>query len=742
MNEATTVFKTISENASGGVLKQSLDRIDQTIRTEGRRGAVFATNPNAASVGYVLREMGVDIASDAIDRSRLQNAKSVEEASRLFGVRTRTIVLPENWWLSDHGNLVGYQTTSEQQETTGEETEPVALVSGTTGRYFVVRTETGAQEPVTEELAARIKPFAVEILPSLPHQLEKLTELAKFLVPVIRNELKWTAVIGALTGLIGALLPIATAFIIDTLIPGAQIDLLIQVGIGLGVAALITTSLSVVREYLMLRINGRSEVHLESAVWDHILKLPASKHREFSSGDLESRMAGIDALRGAIVSVVLSAALAAVFSIFYLVLLLQYDLRLAGVAILYVLILIAASLGIALYMRPHHRRMAELSGWLSGYVFQILQAVVKLRTAGAEERAMARWADKYADYSSISLKTQRITGRFNNIMAFYSTMGMVGLYAVAHYGSSSDLSAGVFIAFLAAFGGFQSAFQGLSSAFLSVLAVTPQWDRAKPLLEAERESSVDAGDPGELSGAYEVTNVSFGYEPGQLVLKDVNLKATQGEQIALVGPSGSGKSTLVRLMLALDVPEAGSITYDNQELQGLDLTRVRRQIGVVTQSGRISAGSIMDNVRGATNLSYEQCLAACHAAGLERDLETFPMGLHTPLTEGGATLSGGQRQRILIARALVGKPRILIFDEATSALDNRTQAIVTESLARLQITQVIVAHRLSTIAEVDRIYVMDKGEVIEHGTYEKLMERDGLFAELSRRQLVEPKEDH
>ena len=277
---------------------------------------------------------------------------------------------------------------------------------------------------------------------------------------------------------------------------------------------------------------------------------------------------------------------------------------------------------------------------------------------------------------------------------------------------------------------------GLGRALLRIVEVWPDWERARPILQAEMEAPVHAADPGRLEGRVELTNITFGYDDKAPVLEDVSLAVAPGEHVAIVGPSGSGKSTLVRVILGLEQPGRGTVLFDGQDLAGLDPTLVRRQIGVVTQTGRLMAGSIMENVRGASDLSYEDCLAACIAAGLEDDLKAFPMGLHTPLTEGGTTLSGGQRQRLLIARALVNRPRILVFDEATSALDNRTQGIVTESLNRLDVTRIVVAHRLSTIRDADRIFVLEAGKVRERGTYDELMQADGLFRQLAERQLA------
>ncbi len=204
----------------------------------------------------------------------------------------------------------------------------------------------------------------------------------------------------------------------------------------------------------------------------------------------------------------------------------------------------------------------------------------------------------------------------------------------------------------------------------------------------------------------------------------------------MVGPSGSGKSTLLRLLLGFDLPEAGAVFYDGQNVNSLDLRAVRRQLGVVLQSSQLISGDLYQNIAGESRLTVEQAWEAAKQAGLDEDIRQMPMGMNTFLPAGGSTLSGGQRQRLLIARAIAHNPRILLFDEATSALDNQTQAIVSRSLEALDATRLVIAHRLSTIIRADRIIVFDRGQIIQEGTYASLMQQEnGLFVELARRQL-------
>jgi ABC-type bacteriocin/lantibiotic exporter with double-glycine peptidase domain len=271
----------------------------------------------------------------------------------------------------------------------------------------------------------------------------------------------------------------------------------------------------------------------------------------------------------------------------------------------------------------------------------------------------------------------------------------------------------------------------------AVVNSKPAWERAAPLLRNVPEGGAAKRDPGTLTGAIEMTNVAFRYAAETpMVLQGLSLKVAAGEFVALVGASGSGKSTTVRLMLGNVAPLAGAIQYDSMDLAHLDIPLVRRQIGVVLQNGKLMPGSIFENIMGAHHGTLDDAWEAARQAGIEPEIKALPMGMHTILTEATAAFSGGQIQRFMIARALVGKPRILILDEATSALDNVTQSIVTNALSRLAVTRIVVAHRLSTVKSADRICVFDGGRIVQSGTYDQLVAAKGPFAELARRQLA------
>src|SRR5258706_2720357 len=287
------------------------------------------------------------------------------------------------------------------------------------------------------------------------------------------------------------------------------------------------------------------------------------------------------------------------------------------------------------------------------------------------------------------------------------------------------MATGDFVAFHAALFALLGGVYVLVSTALDLVNLKPVWDRARPILETLPEDAGAAGERHDPHGAIELDKVSFAYPKGPVVLHDIDLAVKPGEFVAIVGASGSGKSTLLRLLLGFETPGTGTVRYDGTDLKKLDLRYLRKRLGTVLQGGKLWAGDILTNIVGANPLGVEAAWDAAKRAGLERDIEAMPMGLYTVVGEGLSTLSGGQRQRVLIARALVGKPRILLLDEATSALDNLSQATVLQELAGLAATRIVIAHRLNTVRNADRIVVLERGRIVQQGTFERLAAEAG-----------------
>jgi ABC-type bacteriocin/lantibiotic exporter with double-glycine peptidase domain len=317
-----------------------------------------------------------------------------------------------------------------------------------------------------------------------------------------------------------------------------------------------------------------------------------------------------------------------------------------------------------------------------------------------------------------------------------SMIGTMVMYAAA---VKSGVSVAEYYAFNAAYGMVGGAFMSLAGIAVSIAQIKPVIEMIRPILDAEPEVAEDKIVLTKLSGGVELSNVTFRYSDDMPpVLDDLSLKIRPGQYVAIVGKTGCGKSTLMRVMLGFETPQKGAVYYDGRDLKRIDLKSLRRRIGAVMQNGKLFMGDIFSNITiSAPWLSLDDAWEAAELAGMAEDIRNMPMGMHTLISEGQGGVSGGQRQRLLIARAIAPRPKILMFDEATSALDNITQKQVSDALDRMKCTRIVIAHRLSTIRQCDRIIVLDSGKIIEDGSYDELLAKDGEFAALVARQRLD-----
>lgn len=652
------------------------------------------------------------------------------DIARASRTRTREIILKDNWWEKDNGPLLAYRE---------ENGYPVALLPLSPTKYELYDPADETRVVVNAAAAGTLKPHAVTFYRSLPPKALNYQDLLKFLSEGIwKRDLAAFLLMGVLGGLLGMLTPVVTGIIFDSVIPDGERLLLIQIGFMLGALTISTFAFNLTRAFAMQRIEGRTEADLQAAVWDRLLSLPVPFFKEYSSGELAGRAMGISRIRALLSGMVINTIISGIFSIFYFFLLFYYSMKLALVSTAVIAGVMGISLLFGYWRMRYERELVDLNNELSGKIFGLLSGISKIKMAGAEKRAFFNWAQLFSRSRAITFKKEHLG---NKLEMFNSTINVIGsmiiFYALLNL-EDAGLGAGQFIAFNSAFGSFLSAMLQISNVTLQANALVPLYERTKPILETLPEVDEEKREPGELQGGLEVSHVNFRYtDGGPLILNDVTIKVEPGEYVAIVGPSGSGKSTLFRILLGFEKPEAGQVYYDEWDLEKVDIRSVRRQLGVVLQGGQLMPGSIFENIIGANPyLTIDDAWEAARMAGLEEDIKSMPMGMHTMLVEGGGTFSGGQRQRLLIARAIITKPRIIYFDEATSALDNKTQRIVSDSLSGLKATRVVIAHRLSTVIDCDRIIVMERGQVVEEGSYRELFEKGGVFTRMAQRQLA------
>ncbi len=714
----------------------------QTVSTLTAVGATSASSGTHAAMGEppllkairrVGDALGLTIRSPEPGGDFQDPLREILEASQARG---RRVMLTGTWWREDCGPLLAFRADSQL---------PVALIPAhrsVFSRFRYLIYEGDAAPVVVDQAVARSLEASAWMIYAPLHGTSTFA--------VLRSALRGRSadiaaiVCAALAGtLLGMLVPVGTLLLFEHVIPDSNRTLLFQVGTGLVAAVIGVLVFDVVRVLSLMRLSTYAAMRIETGVWDRLLKQSPAFFRRFTVGDLGTRASTISQIRDLLNETLLATVFISAISSLNLLLIFYYSPVLALVALALAIVASTANWMAGRAMVKANQPLQAMEGELLGFMVQLIQAAPKLQISGAEARAFARWGEAFTVAQEQRQRIRLMTDRLDLFGVVLAPASSALLFWLAYDkilgtgGSPPSLSVGAFMAFNAAFGVFIAGAVTIGDSCPRLFGAVSLWKRMQPILDEEPEVDISKSSPGRLAGKVEIDHVTFRHRAdGPLTLDDVSIHAEPGECIALVGPSGSGKSTIINLMLRFEKPMAGAVYLDGRDLAGLDIHAVRRQFGVVTQDNKIMDGTIYDNIVCGSLRTMEQALEAAREAGFADDIEQMPMGLHTYLSEGGSNISGGQRQRLLIARAIVQKPRILILDEATSALDNRTQAIVTESLDRLKVTRIIVAHRLSTVRNADRIYVIDSGRVVQCGTFEELLQQEGLFARLMRRQMA------
>ncbi|MBD2728084.1 NHLP bacteriocin export ABC transporter permease/ATPase subunit [Nostoc sp. FACHB-892] len=682
-------------------------------------------SPLLVAFGAVGRSLGIEIRPPVEDLNSIKDP--VAAIARASQIRIRRITLKDGWWQQDQGPLLAY---------TQLENRPVALLPTDNKSYIIFDPLAQTLTPVNASIAKTLKHVAYVLYRSLPRVVNNVIELLQFGVKGYEKDIINIVIVGIMGTLLGMIVPQATIILINNAIPDSDRALLWQIGLVLLAAAFGQLAFQIAQSIITLRVESATNSVLQPAIWDRLLRLSPGFFRQYASGDLVNRVMAVRQIHEQLSGATQRTLLSGVFALFNLALMFIYSWQLALMGVsLAILAAVVTTISNFLLVKKSQKQQ-ELDGVIQGLTVQLINGVAKLRVAMAEERAFAAWAKKYSQQIRLKASWQQIkdgVSIFNEALPLISTLLLFGFIMLF---MQTRLNIGTFVAFNYALTIFIKGVTDLSNTVTDILGIVPIWERAKPIWRSQPESDSTKTNPGELSGRIALDRVSFHYSQNKsLILNDVSLHAEPGEFIAIVGPSGSGKSTILRLLLGFETPLTGSIYYDGKDLTELDIQAVRRHLGVVLQNGKIGTGSIFENITAGALVTQEQAWEAARMAGLAGDIEQMPMGMYTIISEGGTNLSGGQRQRLLIARSLVSKPKIILMDEATSALDNRTQAIVTESLAKLNATRVVIAHRLSTIRNADRIYVINAGKVVQVGNFAALIAQEGLFAKLVTQQL-------
>ena len=680
----------------------------------------------ALSNGLATSDVSLERAVREIETGR----NPIEAVAAACGARPRRVTLEAGWRQKEGTGLI--VKVREQDHGGGEvEHEHDAALTWRHG-WQLIDPVTRRHRPVTDELALAINPAATELVPVLPALPLRLGAVARLALSPSRRDLGVIALTTILLAGMAFFTPYLIGQLANLFTSRAPTSAYVGLFAAIALVVLTTTCWQAQRALALLRTRSRALAITSGAFMDRLVRQPASWHAGIPLGQRMAQANGPFAASVAMPDDTVARFLdvLAIVGSLAAILTVSGALALGVLGVLAVQVLVVAWLARASSKRAAQRidTTAAANGWL----LELLRGVNRIRIAGAESRVFLRWAQVQAR-SSRADQSLRVTTMIQSlVIAIWPGLGLATIIVVA---TISHADFGAFLTAQTAMAICIATIASASVAANSALVARQSLRKAEPLLASVPEGGGAGAPPGLISGSIEIRDLVFRYAPDlPPTLDHVSLSIVPGEHLAIVGPSGCGKSTLLRILLGLQDAESGSILVDGKDLNSLDRPAVRRQIGSVLQSSQLISGTIRANLDMGRGFTTEQLFDALTMASIADDVRDMALGLDTPVSDGGGTISGGQRQRLLIARALTGNPRMLVFDEATSALDNITQAAVVDALERLRLTRVVVAHRLSTIRRADRIIVMDAGRIVDSGTYDELVDRPGPFRDLALRQ--------
>ena len=647
------------------------------------------------------------------------------------GVRARRVHLDASnkWWRKDSTALLGFHRENDR---------PVALLPTILGSYRQFDPVSQRSVWLTKERALKLKDEAWMFYQPLPSRPVGPTDLLKTALHASGTDILKLFLTGLLGGIVRLLPALALGLVATHLVAKGSHEALYAVAIALTMIGVLAALLQVMQSNSFMRFEGRAASRLEAAFWDRLMRLPSDILHSQPSGDLAMSGMTFQNLRDGVQGVIANSLLAILFLLPAFGVVFFYDSTLGVCVLGFSLVALLITIIVGIRQISPHSKMIRAIRQVAGLLFEIIGGISKLRVESAEGSAFAMWAQEYREQKRAEIKVGTLEGHaraFGLALPFIAA-GMF-ILAVMTIGDRT-LPVGDFLIIYAVFIVFQSAIARFGESFGTVVAILPAFDQMSPLLRTTPEDETSGEPVDSLRGDILFDRISFRYDSdGPLILDDVSIRARPGEFIAIAGESGAGKSTLFRLALGLDRPTAGAVYYDGRDLRHLNLKQVRRLIGAVPQSVQLHPQDLWDNiVAHREEPTVEEVWQAARAASIEKEIRAMPMGMLTMVGTGGSVISGGEGQRVSIARSLLGSPRVMLLDEATNWLDNESQAEVMQNLSLLTSTRIVIAHRLSTLKQADRIYVMKAGKIVQSGGFEELMDSGGEFRELVKRQIA------
>ncbi|MDO5328775.1 MAG: ATP-binding cassette domain-containing protein [Coriobacteriia bacterium] len=648
---------------------------------------------------------------------------------RPYGIMKRQVKLDQGWYKKSTGPLILKVKNSNDFV--------AAIPNMTLTGYSYFDYKTSKKIRINKKNATLFEAEAWMFYQPLPQKKLSILDFVRFLLDILtyREAALFLGMLGVST-LLGLVTPFFSYMLFGPIVASRDLQALFAIAVFMITFCGTRVLLQCFQSILNSKIGTKIELVVESAVMSRVLTLPSTFFKDFSSGDLNQRISYVHSLFNTIFNSIISTSFTTLFSLVYIAQIFAYAPSLVLPALAITFITIALDIFYTFYQMYITKKRMEIETKESGMSYALIKGIQKIKTTGSEKRMFARWANLYSQAAQLTYNPPKILKFRTSIMLAVSLFGTLWLYVAA---ISGGVNVAEYYAFTTSYGMVTGAFTSLSSIVTAIADIKPTLEMSKPILDTIPENNEKKINITKLNGGVNIKHVTFRYkEDAPIVLEDFNLDVEPGEYLGIVGKTGCGKSTLLKLLLGFEYPNKGAIYYDNQSTENINLQSLCQNIGVVLQDGKLFTGDIYSNIAISNPLlTLDEAWKVAEIAQIADDIREMPMGMHTLISEGQGGISGGQRQRLMIARALASNPKIVMLDESTSALDNVTQKNVSDAIGKLNCTRIVIAHRLSTVEHCDRIVVIDEGHIVEEGNYKELLKKDGVFADLVRRQRLD-----
>ena len=596
----------------------------------------------------------------------------------------------------------------------------ILAVPGSFGGYYYTDPDTGKKIRITKKRAKGFNEDAISLY--LPFENKKIgiKDLIRYRIKNTRPiDYIMTVLITLASSGIALLMPYFTKTLTGRVLDSKSTMLLLGIGIFMLATLFTQKMLDAIKTITSESIRAKTGLCAEAAAMQRLLSLPLSFFRKHTSGEIYLAYKSVGELSDTLSAGTVIGAVSFFTGLAYIGQIINFAPHLLALS-LFIIITTAILSGITSKMQADlGKKTGEFSSKENSVIFDLITGMAKIKQAGAEKAAYKNWEENYEKVAKLRYDPPAFIKLAPMITTALKLFGWVFIYYIA---ADHGMSTSSYLAFSTAYGGLLAAFASLSDIFLSLAGISAVYKLASPILDSVPDDESKKEIIKNLSGEIDIKNVSFAYEKDKPVLKDISLHINPGEFVAITGETGCGKTTLIRLLLGLEKPDSGTISYDKKDISDINLKSLRKNIGAVIQDAKLMTDDLFTNITiGHDELTIDDAWEAARTARIADEIKAHPLGMYITTSEQDDWFSGGERQRILIARAIAHKPNVLMFDEATSALDSKLQSEITEAIEKMGATRIVVAHRLSTIRHADKIIYIEDQKIAFSGTYEELV---------------------